>query len=142
LFPETSTSLSPWKIANVLYNSSFTFYVYPDGSLHAGNTISDWSKVPLRSKVLVAYRPIAPPQTRNRLGEDLEDLYLASQTVYLSPDRTIKAGDQIQLDKREEQIAGLILREIKSRVRFLDEVGLGYLTLDRPSAQLHSRISC
>ena len=96
LFPETSTSLSPWKIANALYNSSFTFYLYPDGSLHAGNTISDWSKVPLRSKVLVAYRKIPPPQTRNRLGEDLEDLYLASQTVYLSPDRTIKSGDQIE----------------------------------------------
>src|SRR5262245_25816777 len=37
----------------------------------------------------------------------------------------IKACDQIKFDKREEQIAGLILREIKSRLRFLDAVGLG-----------------
>jgi N-acetylmuramoyl-L-alanine amidase len=96
LFPETSASLSPWKIANALYRSSFTFYLYPDGSLHAGNTISDWSNVPLRSKVLVAYRQISQPRTRNRLGEDLEDMYLASQTIYLFPVRTIKSGDQIE----------------------------------------------
>jgi excinuclease ABC subunit A len=48
----------------------------------------------------------------------------------------IKAFDRIKLNNREEQIAGLILREIKSRLRFLDTVGLGYITLDRPSATL------
>jgi excinuclease ABC subunit A len=49
---------------------------------------------------------------------------------------SIKSFDQIKLDKREEKIAGLVLREIKSRLRFLDTVGLGYITLDRPSATL------
>ena len=48
----------------------------------------------------------------------------------------VDAFEQITLNPREEQIAGAILREIKSRLRFLKTVGLGYLTLDRSSATL------
>lgn len=42
----------------------------------------------------------------------------------------------VELNEREEQIAGVILREIKARLSFLKSVGLGYLTLDRPSSTL------
>jgi excinuclease ABC subunit A len=48
----------------------------------------------------------------------------------------IAAFDQITLDARSAKIAGLVLEEIRSRLRFLETVGLGYLTLDRPSASL------
>ncbi|HEY9502892.1 MAG TPA: excinuclease ABC subunit UvrA [Pyrinomonadaceae bacterium] len=48
----------------------------------------------------------------------------------------IKAFAQVKLNPREEQIAGTILREIQNRLTFLQTVGLGYLTLDRPSATL------
>jgi excinuclease ABC subunit A len=44
--------------------------------------------------------------------------------------------NSVKLNDREEKIAGLILREIRARLGFLDTVGLGYLTLDRPSATL------
>jgi excinuclease ABC subunit A len=47
-----------------------------------------------------------------------------------------RAFEQMKLSQREEKIAGLILREIKNRLRFLQAVGLGYLTLDRPAATL------
>lgn len=49
---------------------------------------------------------------------------------------SVEAFESIKLNPREEQIAGQILREIKSRLRFLQSVGLGYLTLDRSSATL------
>jgi excinuclease ABC subunit A len=43
---------------------------------------------------------------------------------------------EVRLSPREEKIAGLLLREIRQRVKFLETVGLGYITLDRPSATL------
>jgi len=42
----------------------------------------------------------------------------------------------IKLLKYEEEIAGRILEEIKNRLRYLYEVGLGYLTLDRLTSTL------
>jgi excinuclease ABC subunit A len=42
----------------------------------------------------------------------------------------------IVLSTRDQKIAGLVLKEINDRLRFLDAVGLGYLTLSRSSASL------
>ncbi|MEZ5301195.1 MAG: excinuclease ABC subunit UvrA [Verrucomicrobiales bacterium] len=42
----------------------------------------------------------------------------------------------IALDKTGAQVAADVLREIRNRLRFLDEVGLGYLTLDRGTGTL------
>ncbi|WP_159991634.1 excinuclease ABC subunit UvrA [Pelistega ratti] len=42
----------------------------------------------------------------------------------------------VQLDKRETEIARDILVEIKNRLRFMQSVGLNYLTLDRSSPTL------
>ncbi|HJQ70179.1 MAG TPA: excinuclease ABC subunit UvrA [Blastocatellia bacterium] len=44
--------------------------------------------------------------------------------------------NKVKLNDREEKIAGLILREIRQRLGFLETVGLGYLTLDRSSSTL------
>lgn len=48
----------------------------------------------------------------------------------------VEKFEAIRLTGREEKIAGLVLREIKDRLKFLEAVGLGYLTLDRASASL------
>ncbi|MFC2051460.1 excinuclease ABC subunit UvrA [Chloroflexota bacterium] len=45
-------------------------------------------------------------------------------------------GNQAILTEREQMIAHQILKEIQARLGFLQNVGLGYLTIDRPSATL------
>ncbi|HLR04588.1 MAG TPA: excinuclease ABC subunit UvrA [Pyrinomonadaceae bacterium] len=69
------------------------------------------------------------------LAVRINDRGIADYTSMTIED-AVKAFDRVKLDKREEKIAGLVLREIKARLRFLETVGLGYLTLDRPSATL------
>jgi excinuclease ABC subunit A len=54
----------------------------------------------------------------------------------LTIEDAVKKFEAITLNEREEKIAGLILKEIKQRVKFLNAVGLGYLTLNRPSGTL------
>jgi hypothetical protein len=96
IVPEVTATLTPWKIANALHNSGVTFYIYPDGTIYSGNSLPDTARVPVGSKVLVAYRPLPRPKTRDKLGEDLEEIYMDPRTLYLFPDRTLKSGDQIQ----------------------------------------------
>jgi len=47
-----------------------------------------------------------------------------------------QAFRQLQLTPREERIAGLVVREIGDRLGFLETVGVGYLTLERPAFTL------
>jgi excinuclease ABC subunit A len=42
----------------------------------------------------------------------------------------------LPLSKEDQHIARLVLKEIRSRLQFLSDVGLGYLTLDRKSSTL------
>lgn len=49
-----------------------------------------------------------------------------------------KHFNQLRLEPREEEVAGLILEEIRQRLGFLAQIGLDYLTLDRPAASLSS----
>lgn len=44
--------------------------------------------------------------------------------------------DNLQLDERDAQVAKRLLTEIKNRLQFLVDVGLGYLTLNRQSNSL------
>lgn len=69
------------------------------------------------------------------LAVRINSLGIADYTS-LPIDDAVKKFDEIKLSAREEKIAGLVLKEVKDRLRFLEAVGLGYLTLDRASATL------
>jgi excinuclease ABC subunit A len=54
----------------------------------------------------------------------------------MSARRAIEWFTELGLTETERQIARLILREIDERLRFLDNVGVGYLSLERAAATL------
>ncbi|KKS26056.1 MAG: UvrABC system protein A [Parcubacteria group bacterium GW2011_GWA2_42_11] len=54
----------------------------------------------------------------------------------VSVSETLKFFRQIELTAREKMIAGKILKEIQNRLSFLEDVGLGYLTLARSANTL------
>lgn len=56
--------------------------------------------------------------------------------VHLPLDRLADEVNSWKLDRREKKIAGELIREIESRIRFLLDVGLDYLTLHRGAATL------
>jgi excinuclease ABC subunit A len=43
---------------------------------------------------------------------------------------------EMKLDRAQQQVAGELLREVRNRLQFLVDVGLDYLTLDRPAPTL------
>ncbi len=56
--------------------------------------------------------------------------------VTISVDKLIEFFDKITLDAHEQKRAERILLEIRNRLKYLADVGLGYLTLDRLSSTL------
>ena len=58
------------------------------------------------------------------------------QVCSLTVEDALKFFEQVELSPQETEIADRLLEEIRERLRFLNEVGLDYLTLDRLSSTL------
>jgi excinuclease ABC subunit A len=54
----------------------------------------------------------------------------------LSGRRALEWLEEVELSEVDRQIARMILREISERLRFLDNVGVGYLSLERAASTL------
>lgn len=62
--------------------------------------------------------------------------YTIQELVDISVDKLRERFKSIQLSEYEQQVAGRLLLEIRSRLKYLYDVGLGYLTLNRLSSTL------
>ena len=75
-----------------------------------------------------------------RLDEAILNVYISGKNIYeitlLSIKDLISFFDKLKLSKEEEEISDLIIKEIKSRLTFLSNVGLDYLSLSRSASTL------
>jgi excinuclease ABC subunit A len=91
---------------------------------------------------LEPYRSLRPcPACRGqRLKREILSVKVKARTisdyVNLPIAEALRVFDTLQLTDREAIIAERILREIQERLRFLNDVGVGYLTLGRGAATL------
>ena len=81
------------------------------------------------------------PQCRGaRLKKESLAVYVSGRAIHdvisLSLESCYEFMTGLKLSEREEQIAHHILKEIRKRLKFCLDVGLGYLTLDRLSSTL------
>ncbi len=100
-------------------------------------TDSDWSREKIEEYMTLRPCPeckgarLRPESLAVRVG----GLGIHEYT-HMSARRAIDWLGRLELSDTERQIARLILREIDERLRFLDNVGVGYLSLDRAAATL------
>ncbi|MBZ2175926.1 excinuclease ABC subunit UvrA [Schnuerera sp. xch1] len=76
----------------------------------------------------------------NRLKEEVLAVKIGglniSEVTDLSISKAIKFFENLKLNKRQQLIGKQVLKEIKERLRFLQDVGLDYLTLSRSAGTL------
>ena len=75
-----------------------------------------------------------------RLKPEILSVYVSGKNIAEICEMSIKDSyeffQNIKLSEKDYAIAKLVLKEIKSRLQFLNDVGLDYLTLDRSSGTL------
>jgi excinuclease ABC subunit A len=85
-------------------------------------------------------KTVCPDCKGSRLRKDAQYVKVAGlsigEIVQMPVKRSKQFFEEIKLEKTDAQIAGRLLQEIRNRLSFLSDVGLGYLTLNRMSNTL------
>ncbi len=75
-----------------------------------------------------------------RLKHDILNVYINKKNIYdmtaLSIEELYKFMQNLKLNKEQAQISELLVKEICNRLEFLNNVGLGYITLNRAAGTL------
>src|SRR6185312_15612199 len=92
-----------------------------------------------RIEEYMSFRP-CPVCKGARLKPEVLAVTVGARNIHeftkLSITRALEFLDQLDLTETEELIGTRIVKEIRERLTFLDDVGVGYLNLDRASATL------
>ena len=111
--------------------------VLPQLSRRYRTTESDWMREELERYMNI--RP-CPKCEGKRLRKESLAVKISgrniSEITALSIEESLKFFQNLNFTPKEKKIAERILKEIRERLTFLNDVGLGYLTLDRASATL------
>jgi excinuclease ABC subunit A len=100
---------------------------------------TDSSQARERIEEYMSLRP-CPVCKGARLKPEVLAVTVAARSIHefteMSVARALAFLDELDLTETEELIGHRIIKEIRERLTFLDDVGVGYLTLDRAAATL------
>ncbi|MDQ3676712.1 MAG: excinuclease ABC subunit UvrA, partial [Actinomycetota bacterium] len=100
-------------------------------------TDSEWSREKIEEYMSV--RP-CPACNGSRLRPESRSVLVGGMAIHeftaMSVRRALRWLADVELTETERHIARLILREISERLRFLEDVGIGYLSMERAAATL------
>jgi excinuclease ABC subunit A len=100
---------------------------------------TDSSQVRERIEEYMSFRP-CPVCNGARLKPEVLAVTVGDRNIHeftrMSVTRSIEFLDSLELTETEELIGARIIKEIRERLTFLDNVGVGYLQLDRAAATL------
>ena len=113
-----------------------------EGLLPQASRLYGQTKSEYRKKELEKFMRVSPCQkcSGKRLSDKALSVKIADKSIIDITDLSISSClnffQNIELNEKDAEIAKQVLKEIKSRLKFLEEVGLGYLTLSRNSGTL------
>ncbi len=118
---------------------------YRDTYAGVAGIITQWYKEtdspPVREKLAQFMRTVECPDCAGaRLRKEALSILFEGRSIYdvitMSSETCLDFFSSLNMTAREREIGDRITKEIISRLTFLTDVGLGYLTLDRPAPTL------